>query len=203
MASVNDVTANNAGQLALQAGQRPPQIRTESPPETQRPVPPTQGSRAQNGGTDKLTISPQAQALAAGKDNQQTESPRSEQPRATAPAEREERTRPRQGAAQYRDIQAQLSATANSERTSSGRTEQPRSNTVNERSASERLRENAAQNRETRTQAQTAANNDSERAASLRSEQRRNDVVAERSAPARLQQQGAAQYRALQALGAF
>lgn len=205
MASVNDVLNNNANQLTVQAGQRPPPVRTESPPETQRPVPPTAGSQAK-GGTDRLTISPQAQALAAvGNDNEKTESNRSGQQRSTViTAGRETPARLRQGAAQYREVQAQVPAAAGNgnERTGSARTEQ-RNDTVAGRDASARLRQGATQSRDTRAQAQTAANNDTERAAAARTEQRRNDTVTARGAPARLQQQGAAQYRALQALGAY
>lgn len=55
----------NPALYAATAGQRPPpQLRTETPPETQRPVPPTQGARAQNA-EDRVSISRQGQSLAA------------------------------------------------------------------------------------------------------------------------------------------
>lgn len=68
---VNEVSSQHTANPALYsatAGQRPPpQLRTETPPETQRPVPPTQGTRAQ-GADDQLSISQQARSRAADDD---------------------------------------------------------------------------------------------------------------------------------------
>lgn len=70
MVNVNDVSNNSANLAAYNAAaaQRPPpQPRTETAPETQRPVAPTQNA-SQLGNGDKLSISQQAQSLAAAND---------------------------------------------------------------------------------------------------------------------------------------
>lgn len=68
MATVNDISGGNA-QLASVLAQRPvAQVRTEIPAETQRPVPATEDTRAQNN-ADRITISQQGRALAEGSRN--------------------------------------------------------------------------------------------------------------------------------------
>lgn len=75
MVNVNDISSNSASLAAYNAAaaQRPPpQPRTETAPDTQRPVAPTQDA-GKPSNEDRLSISRQAQSLAAAS-NENTES---------------------------------------------------------------------------------------------------------------------------------
>ncbi|BBL70495.1 hypothetical protein [Methylogaea oryzae] len=82
MLNVSDALSNSASLAAYNAAtaQRPPpQARTETPPETQRPVAPTQNAN-RLGDANGLSISAQAQALADA-NSESTEPPQADQRR--------------------------------------------------------------------------------------------------------------------------